>query len=561
MKVIALLKKTILGLCLVWGLNSIAQNCNASFSITAGNTAGLFSFASTGNNSNTASYYWSLDNGVYIGSGHTNSLSYQFPANGIYQVCLQVVDSLNNMCSDYECDSLIVSGLSSNNGGGCQASFIVYPDSSNAYTFVSTSNASPAATNSWSVDGGYAGSGSVLHPMLSNGFHLVCLTVIDSVNNCSDTYCDTVDVNNNNNGGGCQASFIVYPDSSNGYTFVSNSNAALSAIYSWSVDGTYSGSGAVLHTSFTNGPHLVCLTVSDSANNCSDTFCDSIYGGNNGGGCQAGYIAYPDSSNGYTFLSTSSVSPSATYSWSVDGTYAGNGVVLSTVLSSGLHAVCLTVNDSANNCSDTYCDTVNANNNNNGGTCHAYFIMWQDSMLTGSWYALNLSGTSTPGTALSYLWNFGDGTTSNLPFPSHQYVVPGHYNICLTISDNNGCTDTYCDTSIAHKMSSSASGMSSITVVTSATSIKKKDFASTEISAYPNPVADQVNLNISIAENAAISIQLVDLFGKVISVQKTSLSAGSNSLKLNTSELPQGVYMIQITNLANNQSKTLRIVK
>ncbi len=478
MKTINLLKNATLGLCLFSGLNSIAQNCNALFSITAGNTAGLFSFASTGNNTNSTSYYWSLDNGVYIGSGHTNSLSYQFPANGTYQVCLQVVDSLNNMCWDYKCDSVVVSGLSNNNGGGCQASFLSYPDSSQT-----------------------------------------------------------------------------------GYTFFSTSAASPSALYSWTIDGVYSGSGNVMNSNLSNGLHQVCLTVNDSANNCSDTFCDYVDVNNNGGGCQASYVAFLDSINGFTFVSTSNVSPSATYSWSVDGTSAGSSPVLSTPLNNGLHTVCLTVTDSVNNCSDMYCDTINTSNINNGGGCHAYFIMLQDSVFNGDWYALNLSGTSTPGTALSYLWNFGDGTTSTLQFPSHQYAVPGHYNICLTISDNNGCTDTYCDTSVAHKMSSAASGMSSITVIASATGIKKKDLASTEISAYPNPVTDQVNLNISIAEKASVSIQIVDLIGKVVNVQKTSLSAGSNSVKLNTSELPQGVYMIQVTNLANNQSKTLRIVK
>lgn len=38
----------------------------------------------------------------------------------------------------------------------------------------------------------------------------------------------------------------------------------------------------------------------------------------------------------------------------------------------------------------------------------------------------------------TFLWNFGDGTTSNQVNPIHNYALPGNYNIQLTITD--GCT-------------------------------------------------------------------------------------------------------------------------
>ncbi|MCB0634187.1 MAG: PKD domain-containing protein, partial [Lewinella sp.] len=39
--------------------------------------------------------------------------------------------------------------------------------------------------------------------------------------------------------------------------------------------------------------------------------------------------------------------------------------------------------------------------------------------------------------AESYLWDFGDGMTSNDPNPSHQYAAPGTYKVTQTVS--NGC--------------------------------------------------------------------------------------------------------------------------
>ncbi|MES2679684.1 MAG: PKD domain-containing protein [Bacteroidota bacterium] len=40
----------------------------------------------------------------------------------------------------------------------------------------------------------------------------------------------------------------------------------------------------------------------------------------------------------------------------------------------------------------------------------------------------------------SYLWNFGDGNTSNAPNPSHNYIIPGTYPITLRVIDVNNDT-------------------------------------------------------------------------------------------------------------------------
>jgi PKD repeat protein len=38
--------------------------------------------------------------------------------------------------------------------------------------------------------------------------------------------------------------------------------------------------------------------------------------------------------------------------------------------------------------------------------------------------------------AVSYYWNFGDGFTSTLPNPVHNYTSPGTYNVCLVVSSS-----------------------------------------------------------------------------------------------------------------------------
>ena len=44
--------------------------------------------------------------------------------------------------------------------------------------------------------------------------------------------------------------------------------------------------------------------------------------------------------------------------------------------------------------------------------------------------------------ANTWLWDFGDGGTSNLQNPSHTYTTPGSYNVSLTITLPGGCSNT-----------------------------------------------------------------------------------------------------------------------
>jgi gliding motility-associated-like protein len=43
---------------------------------------------------------------------------------------------------------------------------------------------------------------------------------------------------------------------------------------------------------------------------------------------------------------------------------------------------------------------------------------------------------------VSWLWNFGDGGTSTLPDPDHEYTAPGSYNISLTVTTAGGCINS-----------------------------------------------------------------------------------------------------------------------
>ncbi len=55
--------------------------------------------------------------------------------------------------------------------------------------------------------------------------------------------------------------------------------------------------------------------------------------------------------------------------------------------------------------------------------------------------AVNFNNTSTS-SSTGWLWNFGDGNTSNLQNPSHVYAAPGTYTVTQTISSGTSCPGT-----------------------------------------------------------------------------------------------------------------------
>jgi PKD repeat protein len=61
--------------------------------------------------------------------------------------------------------------------------------------------------------------------------------------------------------------------------------------------------------------------------------------------------------------------------------------------------------------------------------------------------------------SISWLWDFGDGNTSELQTPTHTFATAGDYNVTLTVTDDENATDTYTMTvSVAEAPQSETSG-------------------------------------------------------------------------------------------------------
>ncbi len=87
--------------------------------------------------------------------------------------------------------------------------------------------------------------------------------------------------------------------------------------------------------------------------------------------------------------------------------------------------------------------TYNGGSGNSNVAPNAVIANGPFSSTTNTGITMSSNGSSDPdGSISSYLWNFGDGSTSTAANPTHSYAAAGTYSIQLTVTDNQGATDS-----------------------------------------------------------------------------------------------------------------------
>jgi len=349
----------------------------------------------------------------------------------------------------------------------------------------------------------------------------------DTVNNCSDSICFLVNVTGNNP---CIASFMA-ADSGTFVSFTNLSQADSSAYWYWTFgDNTWSDLKNPTHQYNGNGPYVVCLTVYDTANNCTDTYCDSVYL-NYGNYCNAAF-SYNASGTNLHFLNYSSYCNSPNWYWTFgDGGTSTNFDPWHQYSSIGYYQVCLYLTDNTCGCSDSVCQTVYAGTSNTA--CDASFILIADSSQQGLYYGYNYS----TGSNLIYYWSWGDGTFSTDQYPTHTYADSGFYTICLAVYDTiSGCGDSLCTNYYILKQMK-MSGIHEIIFVNTTVVPPLADDA-VDWKLFPNPAGN----NFKIESHGKIDQLLIsDLSGRTIHIVNDY-----NGKDISLNSFTQGAYMVHV---------------
>lgn len=516
--------------------------CNATLNIQGSGTAYTF-YAGTNANPNTSMGWFSFGDGS---SATGLTASHTYTMNGTYNACFTLVDSLNN-CTFTICDTVVVTGGSNGGGGNCgvtvstaringMVEFTASPTGVAPFTYT-WSNAAPGSTNN----------GSVAYMNATQpGLYTNCVTVTDATG-CTATACgiDTI----GGGSGNCSATLSVNA-TPNGSTYTATASGVGPFTYLWDYSDDTTGTNSTVYV-LPNTISYNCVTIID-ATGCAATACavDSSNGGGSGN-CFA-YIYYSTTPTGAVeFFASGSYGANAQIIWSFgDGTSGTDSITTHTYAQNGTYTVSMTLIDGS--CQYTTSVLVFVG----GGlpSCDATFYIFPDSLMNGTYYAWSVA--STTNIPYTYLWDFGDGSTSSAVFPTHVYTQPGTYTICLTVSDSlNQCSNTYCDSSFYTPRGLTGNPMSQLSVVpqpsTTATT-NVLDDASFHV--VPNPTMGEVRLSL---DGATLeTVRVMDIVGHIQMVQ----NANATNLSLDLSALPAGMYLISVQT-TDGQTGIKRILK
>lgn len=171
---------------------------------------------------------------------------------------------------------------------------------------------------------------------------------------------------------------------------------------------------------------------------------------------------------------------------------------------------------------------------------------------TGSIPLLVKFASQTTGTISTYLWNFGDGTTSNSPNPSHTYIAAGSWMVVLTVSGPSGTI------TVQKQIRTLSTGVLPIAAET------VRAFAL--LQNYPNPFNGSTNIYFQMPEADYLQITIRDMLGRNIRTLVDEFKTGHSYFVTwdgcddRGHRVPAGVYLCQLINSYRVQTIKMALV-
>jgi hypothetical protein len=330
----------------------------------------------------------------------------------------------------------------------------------------------------------------------------------------------------------------------------------ISATGNWYVDGVLveqGSSSSYLFVAESVGEHTICYEQDEDDCYNSEFICQTIMVEEEClDGCPDGLTAFTNDTLCSVFARLIPIDTEGTYQFDF-----GDGTVLITDELSQFHyydepgeyEICMTDVDG---CDDIlFCETVEL-------TCE---YTWDCELeLTGevseeNENTINITYAYSEGNVWSRFWDFGDGTTSSLDFPSHFYEGPGPFDLCLTMQifdeNENMCIIEDCIEVSAEIIETGFLGDGGFMVNVVGQGILS-DGVQQELENYlifPNPATDFFQLEASIDVGSKVNV--FDPSGKLVK----QFNRMDRNQKLFIGDLENGLYLV-----APSKGKAQRLI-
>ncbi len=474
----------------------VTDPCNALFFWSESNILGSplpaiqFTDQSQGD---VSSWFWDF------GDGTTSSVQnplHTYSSTGSYLVYLTIVTA-NQGCQSSIIDTILIES----NTGGCDAAFSSSGPTPIGYSF-SASVQSPNISYTWTIDSVFAGNGyDAFAPGLTNGVHTICLTVVDSLNGCTDTQCQDIIVGSGN----CE-----------GYIY--------GAVNAGSANNPLDEGVAYLITfdAITNQLTAIDSMALDSGN---------------------AYFFGPLPCGDY-LVKAAATSGSAYYSDHIP-TYFGNSPfwafaeTISLTQPNAQMIANINLISAANPGGPGFIGgdvTQGANKTDPGDPLEGMEVLLFD---------MN-------GTAIAYTYTDQNGAFgfSDLAWGTYQVYVEmlsvQTIPAVVEIGPNNPSEEN-------------VNIFASESLIT--TGISEVDFEGAISDVYPNPVVNEANVAFNLEVATQVNISILDLTGRMVATESASLSTGNNTINMNVHNLKEGYYFLNVQDAEGNFSVTRKFMR
>ena len=430
---------------------------HAGFSFNTFPFGAQFSNSTTGTGFQTA-WTWSFGDGT---TSNDAQPVHTYSEPGTYITCLTVTSIFEQQgggvitCLDSICQEIHVQGQ----GSPCDDLIAAFEVTTQGNMADFTASGGSAVGYHWNFGDGTEGDGPApMHTYPEAGSYHACLVTWawnpQTQDTCYAEHCEWVTIGGNSPCDGLQAGFQAQVGDVTVWFSNTTIGTGFQTSWHWDFgDGTTSDDAQPSHVFPGLGTYEVCLTVvtlfeqqGGGVITCQDSYCSLV---SNGGGspCDSLIADFTVTTQGNTATFSAVGGTAVAYHWNFgDGTEEDGPSPAHTYPEAGSYHACLVTwawdPQTQDTCYAEHCEWVTIGDSSPCDDLVADFTVTTQ----GPVAAFNGYG----GTAVGYLWSFGDNTQGDGPSPTHTYPGPGSYNACLlTWAWNSNTQDTcwaeYCE--------------------------------------------------------------------------------------------------------------------